>query len=49
MNSERIAINVQKSALKKSLDALEERDREIYKHGKTNLNLTLKKNNEEEL
>ena len=32
MNSERIAINVQKSALKKSMDALEERDREILRH-----------------
>lgn len=34
MNSERIAINVQKSALKKSMDALEERDREILRHEK---------------
>ena len=34
MDSERIAINVQKSALKKSMDALEERDREILRHEK---------------
>lgn len=34
MNSERIAISVQKSALKKSMDALEERDREILRHEK---------------
>ena len=32
MNSEKVAISVQKNALKKQIEALEEREREIYLH-----------------
>lgn len=32
MNSEKVAINVQKSALRKQIEALEEREREIHLH-----------------
>lgn len=34
MNSERVATGVQKSALKKAMEALEEKEREIYQHEK---------------